>query len=112
MRMVKSRFARRAIVIGAAAIVGWVSAISFAEAGGILTSRSLSTGPILTNPGARYSLDYGSQFHTHWRQIRPSRSGQQVPHEPRRQICLSQLLGRPALSGRGEKVIARRLGRG
>ena len=62
--MIRSRFARRAIAIGVAALCGWMSAISFAEAGSSLTSRSFSTGPILTNPGARYSLDYGTQFHS------------------------------------------------
>jgi hypothetical protein len=64
MRMIRSRITRRAIAIGAAAILGWMSAISLAEAGSSLTSRSFATGPILTNPGARYSLDYGTQLHT------------------------------------------------
>ena len=59
-----SSVTRRAIVLGAAAAVTALSVIALAEAGSSLSSRSFSTGPVLTNPGARYSLDYGTQFHT------------------------------------------------
>jgi hypothetical protein len=55
---------RCATVLCAALAVMGVSAIPLVEAGSSLTSRSLSAGPVLTNPGARYSLDYGTQFHT------------------------------------------------
>jgi len=54
--MIQSRSARLAIIIGAAAIVGWMSAIS-------LTTERLAAEP-RTNQGAKYTLDYGSQLHT------------------------------------------------
>jgi hypothetical protein len=47
--------------------VAVMSAVPLVEAGSSLTSRSFrtfSTGPVFTNPGAKYSLDYGTQFHT------------------------------------------------
>ncbi len=55
---------RQAIVLGAALAVAGVSAIPLVEAGTSLTSRSFSIGPVYTNPGARYWLNYGTQFHT------------------------------------------------
>ena len=64
MRAIKVCVLGRAIVLCATATVTALSAISFAEAGSSLTSRSFSTGPILTNPGAKYSFDYGTQLHT------------------------------------------------
>ena len=41
-----------------------LSAVALADAGSSVSSRSFSTAPLLINPGARYSLDYGTKFHT------------------------------------------------
>jgi hypothetical protein len=54
---------KQAIMLSAAAI-GALSAIPLVEAGTSLTGRSFSAGPVYTNPGARYSFNYGTQFHT------------------------------------------------
>jgi hypothetical protein len=55
--------ARRAIAVGVVAFFVWISAAPLAEAsdarhlcGGLSNSR--------TNLGGKYTLDYGSQFHT------------------------------------------------
>jgi len=61
---VRNRVTRQALVLCAALAVAVLSAIPLVEAGSSFSSRSFSAGPILTNPGARYSLDYGTQFHT------------------------------------------------
>ena len=52
------------MVLCAGVAVAASSAVSLVEAGSSLTGRSFSTAPMYTNPGARYSLDYGTQFHT------------------------------------------------
>jgi hypothetical protein len=59
-----NRIARQAMVLCAGVAVASLSAVSLGKAGSSLTSHSLSAGPVLINPGARYSLDYGTQFHT------------------------------------------------
>lgn len=51
-----SRRARRAIALGVAAILGWLSALP-------LAAERLAAEP-RTNQGAKYSLDYGTQLHT------------------------------------------------
>ena len=61
---VRHRVTKQMFVLGAGLAVAVVSAIPLVEAGSSLSSRSFSTAPILTNPGARYSLDYGTEFHT------------------------------------------------
>ncbi|HMK41303.1 MAG TPA: hypothetical protein VK451_07060 [Methyloceanibacter sp.] len=60
----RRRVTRGTLVLCAALAVAVLSAIPLVEAGSSFSSRSFSTGPILTNPGARYSLDYGTEFHT------------------------------------------------
>lgn len=60
----RNRVTRQTFLLCAALAVAVLSAIPFVEAGSSFSSRSFSAGPILTNPGARYSLDYGTQFHT------------------------------------------------
>ena len=64
MRAINSREMGRAVVLCAAAAVTALSAIPRAEAGSSLTGRSFSTGVVRTNPGGKYSLDYGTPFHT------------------------------------------------
>ena len=64
MRTAADNLTRCIIVLCIAVAVTSLSVIALAEAGTSLSSRSLSGGPLLTNPGARYSLDYGTRFHT------------------------------------------------
>jgi hypothetical protein len=52
------------MILCAAFAIAAMSAVPFVEAGSSLTSRSFSARPAYTNPGARYSLNYGTQFHT------------------------------------------------
>jgi hypothetical protein len=59
-----NRTTRHTITLCAGLAVAVMSAVPLVEAGSSLTSRSLSTGPVFTNPGARDSLNYGTQFHT------------------------------------------------
>jgi hypothetical protein len=58
------RLTSQAMMLCAGAALAALSTVSLSQAGSSLTSRSFSTAPVLTNPGARYSLDYGTQFHT------------------------------------------------
>ena len=60
----RNRVKRQTFLLCAALAVAVLSAIPLVEAGSSFSSRSFSAGPILTNPGARYSLDYGTKFHT------------------------------------------------
>ena len=68
--MISSRLARRAIAVGVAAFFGWMSASPLAEAGRVPVGGSGAihlcggAGEVRTNLGGKYTLDYGSQFHT------------------------------------------------
>jgi hypothetical protein len=69
MRAMRSRLARGAIAVCVAAVLGWISAISLAAEGGsaldagVLHMAGSAVVP-RTNPGGKYTLDYGSEFHT------------------------------------------------
>ena len=106
---VRNRVKRQTFVLCAALAVAVVSAIPLVEAGSKFSSRSFSAGPILTNPGARYSLDYGTELHTNpGGKYGVSRADQQIPHQPRRQIRLSRLHHRPVSSSAGLRRHRRR----
>jgi hypothetical protein len=62
--MIGCRSEVSAVAVGLSAAVMMMGAIALAEAGSSLTGRSFSTGVVRTNPGGKYSLDYGTQFHT------------------------------------------------